>query len=203
MAQKKSSTKDKDIATVESYVAIRNKHKQVSSTPTPVYYIEERQNFEYVDEAFMRSVLNNSFPIWNWEILSWEIVEGSIAVHGRLTVNDCGTVRSYDALASHRIAFKRDTNVHVDLGNDLKSANTDCFKVAVNRLCNVSDDVYRKCVLSGSQLDTIEGLIEQLDDVNVQRKVVEGIKAKSINPTNYESYVERLQEKIKGENTNE
>tara|TARA_Y100000310_G_C20641818_1_gene794367 strand:+ start:92 stop:676 length:585 start_codon:yes stop_codon:yes gene_type:complete len=177
---------------------IRTLHKKVSSTPTPAYYIEERQKFEYVDEAFMRSVLNDNYPIWHWEIKDWKVVEGSIAVHGRLMIDDCGVVRCYDAIASHRIALQRDGSGHVDLGNDLKAANTDCFKVAVNRLCNVSDDIYRKSVLSESQLDTIEGLIEQIPEVSLQRKIIDAIKSKDINTTNYDSSVDKLQQTIKG-----
>jgi hypothetical protein len=219
VAQKRSSTKkDKEYKEKgtpylnrqgmddleQSEYEIRTLHSSISSRPTPAYYIEERQNFEYVDEAFMRSILNQCFPIWNWEIIDWKVVEGgSIAVHGRLIIDDCGVIRSYDAIASHRIALSRDGGGHVDFGNDLKSANTDCFKVAVNRLCNVSDDVYRKSVLSESQLDTIEGLIEQLPEVSLQRKIIEGIKKKNINTTNYDSSVERLQQIIKGEKENE
>lgn len=183
---------------------IKAGHDEISSRPTPAYYIEERQNFEYVDEAFIRNVLNECFPIWNWEIIEWKVVEGgSIAVHGRLIIDDCGVIRSYDAIASHRIALSRDGGGHVDFGNDLKSANTDCFKVAVNRLCNVSDDIYRKSVLNEAQLDTIEGLIEQLPEASLQRKIIEGIKKKNINATNYDSSVERLQQIIKGEKENE
>lgn len=200
MAQKKSRTKTDS---ADAHEQILGKHKWLTAVETPLYYIEERQGFEYVDEAFMRSELNRHYPEWNWEILSWQVVEGSIAVHGRLTILDEGIERSFDAIASHRIALSKDGSGHVDFGNDLKSANTDCFKVAVNRLCNISDDVYRKSILNGHQLEAIETLIEQIDDVSVQRKVIEGIKAKSINATNYESYVERLQQKIKGENTNE
>ena len=213
MAQKKSRTKKEMEEKVieqtcleQSEYLIRTLHTSISARPTPEYYIEERQKFEYVDEAFMRSILNQCFPIWNWEIIDWKVVgsmEGSIAVHGRLMINDCGIERSYDAIASHRIALSKDGSGHVDFGNDLKAANTDCFKVAVNRLCNVSDDIYRKSVLNEAQLDTIEGLIKQIPEASMQRKVIEGIKKKNINTTNYDSSVERLQQIIKGEKENE
>jgi len=213
VAQKKSRTKKEMEEKVieqtcleQSEYLIRTLHTSISARPTPEYYIEERQKFEYVDEAFMRSILNQCFPIWNWEIIDWKVVgsmEGSIAVHGRLMINDCGIERSYDAIASHRIALSKDGSGHVDFGNDLKAANTDCFKVAVNRLCNVSDDIYRKSVLNEAQLDTIEGLIKQIPEASMQRKVIEGIKKKNINTTNYDSSVERLQQIIKGEKENE
>ena len=45
--------------------------------------------------------------------------------------------------AAHRVQKKRGTNEFVDIGNDVKSANTDCMKKAFNMYMNIADDVYR------------------------------------------------------------
>ena len=73
----------------------------------------------------------------------------------------------------------------------MKSANTEAFKVACNRLCNISDDVYRKSVLSEEQLDTIEGVVAQLDG-QTKRKVRASIGNHTINPSTFDLAMDRL-----------
>ena len=54
--------------------SMKKKHKHVSNTSTPNPYIEKREDgFEYVDEGYMRALLNEFFPVWNWEIKKYEI----------------------------------------------------------------------------------------------------------------------------------
>ena len=110
----------------------------------------------------------------------------------RLTVTDFnGKVRHYDSIAAHQVATLRDSGAYSDIGNDMKAANTDAFKVAINRLCNVADDVYRKAVLNIEQLDTLESLLLQTP-TGIQRKVIKGIVDKEINPITFEATVLKL-----------
>ena len=112
-----------------------------------------------------------------------------------LKIVDNGVHRSFDAIAAHRIASN--TKGYVDLGNDLKAANTDCFKVAVNRLCNIADDVYRKRIedieLNKDQKNTIIGELvgtpKQLSDY-VMSKVESGL----INTTNLDAAIRKIQQ---------
>ena len=181
-------------------ITIRTKHKIVSDFPTPKVYVQKRQNFDYVDEGYMRQILNDFYPVWSWTLVSWttNFDEGQVEVHGRLTVEDNGFTRIFDALASHRIMRKRDSGAVVDLGNDMKSANTEAFKVAANRLCNVSDDVYRKSVLTQTQLDTLEGLYKQLP---IARTVIEKIAKHEVNNSNFAVTVEKLEGLIQQQTT--
>ena len=147
---------------------IKEKHREISFTDTPKFYVKERQGFEYVDEGYMRHMLNQFYPAWNWEIIKYELLGSEwIAVQGRLTIYDNGICRKYDSISSHRIQKKRESDEFVDIGNDMKAANSDAFKVAVNRLCNVSDDVYRKRIesadLSDKQHKYIIELAKQAD----------------------------------------
>ena len=183
--------------------------------PTPKYYIEKKGQFEYVDEAYMRRLLNDAYPDkWSWTIISYQLCkDGSssryfaIAVHGRLSIETENGGRHFDAIASHQASVSQKTGDYVDFGNDMKAASTDAFKVAVNRLCNVADDVYRKGVLSVEQLDTLEGLFLQAPS-SIQRKVVRGIATKEINPLTFTDTITRLdsiiseQSKTKGKNKN-
>ena len=192
------------VASSEMENAIRDKHKEISFTDTPKYYVKEKQGFDYVDEGYMRHVLNQNYPVWNWEIIKYELLGSEwIAVQGRLTIYDNGICRKYDSISSHRIQKKRDSDEFVDIGNDMKAANSDAFKVAVNRLCNVSDDVYRKRIesaeLSEKQVKFIKDLATQLDLVD---KIDESISSGSIHKFNASKTIDQLKDivsKQKGE----
>ena len=97
-------------------------------------------------------------------------------------------------MAAHRIASNQ--KGYVDIGNDLKAANSDCFKVAVNRLCNVADDVYRKIIpdldLADHQKEIILGLLDGLNSATIGN-VKAGMKDLSINSMNYEATIRKLQ----------
>jgi len=176
---------------------IRNIHRDVSSTKTPSYYVSDKGGFDYVDEGYMRSVLNEHYPLWSWEVIKYEFIgDKAISVHGRLTILDHGVTRHFESVAAHRIAVSRKDGNYTDLGNDLKSAVTDCFKVCVNRLCNVADDVYRKQVLSQVQLNDIENLLAEVMETDVRRKVVRGITSKEINSVNLTATLDKLKQII-------
>lgn len=177
------------------------KHQKISERQTPRAYVSQKQGFDYVDEGYMRKLLNDFFPVWSWEIIKYETLgDKVIVVHGRLTIMDEGAVRHYDSIASHRIAVSQRTGDYVDISNDLKSANTDAFKVAVNRLCNIADDVYRKQVkdltLTQEQEKNILAMIDDMDE-DVKVKVRRGVDSMEINSSNYDATIKKLN-KLKG-----
>ena len=179
---------------------IKDKHNKMSNYETPKAYIEHRADgFDYVDEAYMRKKLNDMFPIWSWEIQNYEILgDVEVIVWGRLKIVDEGVVRTFDSIASHRIA--KNNKGYVNISNNIKAANTDAFKVALNRLCNIADDVYRKQVkdfdLNQDQLDSLAKIMDSLDDEKAQE--VQGlIENESINGTNYDKVVAKLNKQVK------
>jgi hypothetical protein len=142
----------------------------------------------------MRGQLNAHFPIWSWEIKKYEVLgDVEIIVHGRLTIIDEGVTRYFDAIASHRIA--KNKKGYVNISNNLKSANTDAFKVAVNRLCNVADDVYRKQLkdytLSKDQIDELADAADKLD-ADVTLKISNGIKDMTIHAENFDKVMNKI-----------
>ena len=173
-----------------------SKHKALSDMETPKPHIETRADgFDYVDEGYMRALLNEHFPIWNWEIKKYEILgDVEIIVHGKLTVVDEGLPRSFDAVASHRIA--KNQKGYVNISNNLKSANTDAFKVAVNRLCNIADDVYRKQLidynLNDFQKDAIEKILSGIGDDELSDKIKDEVDSLGINSQNYKATITKL-----------
>ena len=176
-----------------------SKHQQVSETPTPQDVVKSKNGFDYVDEGYMRWRLNQHYPVWSWEVVKYETLgDRAIVVHGRLKIMDEGVPRSFDSVAAHRIAVARSGSGYVDLGNDLKAANSDAFKVAVNRLCNVADDVYRKQyvdkTLSELQYNELTEFMATLSDANAKR-VGEALESGKINKDNYH----RVMSKLKGD----
>ena len=114
-------------------------------------------------------------------------------------------VRYFDAVASHRIAKNKQSGDYVDIGNDMKSANTDCFKVAVNRLCNIADDVYRKQVkditLDSKDISKLDDYCKKLCQAglsDVADKVQESIDGNKINKSNLSSSLIKLDSLLKG-----
>jgi len=173
-----------------------NKHQQVSETPTPSDVVKSRNGFDYVDEGYMRWRLNQHYPIWSWEVIKYETLgDKAIVVHGRLKVMDEGVPRSFDSVAAHRIAVSRNGSGYVDLGNDLKAANSDAFKVAVNRLCNVADDVYRKQYIDKSldevQENALMDVIAEMDKKEADQ-VYKALQSGKINKDNYDKVMSKL-----------
>ena len=182
---------------------IYDKHQYVSEMRTPVDQIKSRSGFDYVDEGYMRWCLNKHYPIWSWEIIKYETLgDKAILVHGRLKVMDEGVPRSFDSVAAHRIAVSRSGSGYVDLGNDLKAANSDAFKVAVNRLCNVADDVYRKQfidkTLDQEQVDMLMTALSQLE-ISEAKKVDNAFKDGKINKDNFDRVYNSLNQGGKDE----
>ena len=185
----------KNNSIVELEAEVMSKHSEVSNIDTPKYYVKQQQGFDYVDEGYMRHLLNTHYPIWKWEIIKHEFVgTEAIAVHGRLTIVDNGIERHFDSIDAHRIASN--AKGYVDIGNDLKSANTDCFKVAVNRLCNIADDVYRKRIedisLSNKEIEEINNKLNKIKDEKVVEKIKVGMEKMRINTTNFDATIRKI-----------
>jgi hypothetical protein len=78
----------------------------------------------------------------------------------------------------------------------MKTANTEAFKLAVNRLCNVSDDVYRKSVLTDKQCTELETLVAQLDR-GTANDVLKAVQSHEVNVHNYDESMDKINKLIK------
>ena len=148
----------------EALQTITDRHIEISNIKTPKAYQYKKQSFDYVKIEYMRGIANKYFPTHSWKIInSGTIGSEAYEVHGRLTwheeANGVMVKRTGDMVAGHRIQTKQGTNVFVDIGNDIKSANTDCMKKAYNMHMNIADDVYR------NQYQDIDLTDEQKDNL--------------------------------------
>jgi len=189
----------KELAAIRK--AITDKHKHVSNLNTPSPYIKKKQGMDYVEYSYMREVADKEFPGWSWTIEKTEVL-GSEAyvVHGRLKWFDEGIWRQGDMCAAHRIQKKRGIDEFVDIGNDVKAANTDCIKKAFNMYMNICDDVYRNQVedmeLSDEQKDEIIEVASSID-TEKREQITQLVKDQIIHNGNYRSSLAKLQREAK------
>ena len=160
---------NEDIVRQDAFSAIRDLHEKVSMEDTPKTFVKKKMGMDYVEISYMKSVADKYYPGWSWTIISTETL-GSEAfmVHGRLKWFEGGIWREGDMTAAHRIMKLRDKEGFVDVGNDIKSANTDAMKKAFNMYMNIADDVYRNRIedtsLSQEDIDYIYAEMESLSD---------------------------------------
>ena len=184
-----------EIVTSDAFDIIRNLHDKVSMEDTPRSFIKNKMGVDYVEVGYMKKMADKHYPGWSWTIVRTETL-GSEAfmVHGRLKWFEGGIWREGDMTAAHRIMKKRGSNEFVDVGNDIKSANTDCIKKAFNMYLNIADDVYRNRVedtsLSQEEIDFLykqmEGLNEEwkekislsIEDGNIEKGDIDKVVAK-------------------------
>ena len=192
---------------------VRDKHTKVSDVKTPKAYIKRRPDgFDYVDEAFMRHQLNNYFPVWSWEVDDIEFLGSEwVVVRGHLSISDSSIPRRFGSVGATRIQFKRDRKTGggmphtpeniVDIDKNVATANTNAFKRAANRLCNIADDVYHKNIedisLSDEQKEEVNKMLDKCKDAKLCDTILDGIEDLSINTHNYNTAKEKLETLIK------
>lgn len=145
-----------------------SKLKDISKTETPsrdgsgTKIIDQKPDGaggkqDYIIEAYMREQLDKHFPGWSWEGMlvtpmgsEWLLAQGHLIIidENLLPFGIVPPVRKFHGVGAARIQFKRGMahspeNV-VDIDKNIKSANSAALKYAINRLCHIGDDVYRK-----------------------------------------------------------
>ena len=194
--------------------AITRKHKRISNKSTPLHLIKKKQGLDYVTLDYMKTIADKEFPGWSFEIVSDEylyqqtVVNGIVVkfliyykIHGRLKWYDCGVMRTGDMAAAHRVQTKRTRDNYVDIGNDTKSAVTDCHKKAFNVYMNIADDVYKNQVeenvdLTDEQAKELTDLASKIDGPThgmITMKIENG----EISQLNYEGSKAKLERMIK------
>ena len=174
---------------------ITKHHKKVSDIKTPKPFIKQKMGMDYVEYSYMREIADKHYPGWSWTVIKTEFAgTEAYVVHGRLKWFDNGVWREGDSTAAHRVQKKKGSSDYVDLGNDIKAANTDCIKKAFNMYMNICDDVYRNQVedpeLTDKQIDNISELAKLANrEDEVMSKVEEGV----INAFNYKASIAKLE----------
>ena len=183
-------------AVSEALDNITKHHKKVSDIKTPKPFVKQKMGMDYVEYSYMREIADKHYPGWSWTVIKTEFAgTEAYVVHGRLKWFDNGVWREGDSTAAHRVQKKRGSSDYVDLGNDIKAANTDCIKKAFNMYMNICDDVYRNQVedteLSSEQVDSILEVAYNISEdkqSEIQKMVEDGI----IHGLNYKASMAKL-----------
>ena len=174
---------------------ITKHHKKVSDIKTPKPFVKQKMGMDYVEYSVMRDIADNEYPGWSWTVIKTEFAgTEAYVVHGRLKWFDDGVWREGDVTASHRIQKKRGSDDYVDLGNDIKAANTDCIKKAFNMYMNICDDVYRNQVedpiLTDKQKKDIADAALKVD---MHDKVMKQVEDGDLNAMNFKASMAKLE----------
>ena len=174
---------------------ITKKHKKVSSIATPKAFIKQKMGMDYVEYSVMRDIADKEYPGWSWTVIKTEFAgTEAYVVHGRLKWFDNGVWREGDATAAHRVQKKRGTDDYVDLGNDIKAANTDCIKKAFNMYMNICDDVYRNQVEDPELTDKQKNnILESAKISGREKEVMRKVESGVINAFNYKASMAKLE----------
>jgi len=182
---------------------IREDKKKISSLTTPKPHVKTRPDgLDYVEEKYMRDQLNEHYPVWSWDIVETQFLGSEwCIVTGVLNIVDNSIPRKYASMGAARIQFKKGLdhtpeNV-VDVDKNVASANTNAFKRAINRLCNICDDVYRKQVedyaLSEGQLKELETAMEGLDK-STTSTIWSRVDDQSVSTLNFDATLRRIEQ---------
>ena len=180
---------------------IADKHRKISQTDTPKHFVKKKMGMDYCEISYMKSVAEDEYAPWNWEIIGKEALgTEAYVIHGRLTYTDAnGVVRIGDMVAAHRIQKQRGTDEFVDIGNDIKASITDCLKKALNMYLNIADDVYRNQVddleLSDDKKDEILELAAKCSTGRLE-EVKKLIDNQTLNSANYKASYAKLQREV-------
>lgn len=185
---------------------ITKKHKQVSGIKTPPREVKKRPDGrggyqDYTEARYMKKLADENYPGWSWEILkAFPLGSEAFVIHGRLmwfeTTKNGVLKRSGDMVAAHRVQRSKSSDKFVDVGNDVKAANTDCFKKALSFFMNIADDIYRYEDLDLSK-DEIKELLELAEKAGDYDRIKQLIDENKIYRTNYKASKEKLEELAK------
>ena len=116
---------------------------------TPAKYVKTRPAtgggpWNYVSGGYVKKVLNLMFG-WDWD---FEILDETIyfearevVVKGRLTCRSNGKTIVKTQFGNKDLICKRGTDIPLSIGNDLKSASTDCLKKCASEI-GIASDIY-------------------------------------------------------------
>lgn len=169
-------------------------HKKVSEIKTPKNQIKQKMGMDYVEYPYMRRIADKYYPGWSWKVIKTELIgDKAFMVHGRLLWIDNGLPRQGDVTAAHRIQKKKDSDEYVDIGNDVKAANTDAIKKAFNMYLNIADDVYKAAdtELDDNQKEVLINATKEISP-EMENKIKNQIENLEIDKTNFDAALRKL-----------
>ena len=130
-------------------LALTPKQLEFLLKKTPKEYIKTRpgkggQTWDYVAVSYFIKVLNLMFG-WNWsfEVIDEKILKTQVIVKGKLTCRT-GDIEIVKMQYGRKdIAFRKGSDIPLDIGNDLKASASDSLKKCAS-LIGIASDIYGK-----------------------------------------------------------
>ena len=110
---------------------VRKDRHTISYNDTPSHQVKTRPDgLVYIEEAYMRYMLNKAYPLWAWRIDGMDFLGHEwVTVRGTLTITEQGIERHFGSVGGVRIQFKKgkkhDLENIIDIDKNVASANTD------------------------------------------------------------------------------
>jgi hypothetical protein len=171
---------------------------------TPKAYVKKRPakgggTWDYVSGGYVKKVLNLMFG-WDWdfEVLEDKIMHDEAIVKGRLTCRSNGRTIIKTQYGNKDIMYKRGTDaqgnrVPLSIGNDLKSAATDCLKKCAAEI-GIAADIYNKDEFKEIQVKDWIKDIDKAESSEELDMIWSAMSAKE--QTNYQEVINEKQKNI-------
>jgi recombination DNA repair RAD52 pathway protein len=166
----------KDLSLIES--SLNEKQLKVLIGRTPEKYVRTRPakgggTWDYVSGGYIKKLLNLTFGFdWDFEITNQMILHDEAIVQGRLTVRSNGKTIVKTQFGNKDVIYRKGTEKPLSIGNDLKSAATDCLKKCAAEL-GFAADIYNKLDFNDIEI-TSESKVE-----NIYNDIVELLELKA------------------------
>ena len=172
---------------------------------TPKAYVRKRPakgggTWDYVSGGYVKKVLNLMFG-WDWdfEVLEDKIMHDEAIVKGRLTCRSNGRTIIKTQYGNKDIMYKRGTDengnrVPLSIGNDLKSAATDCLKKCAAEI-GIAADIYNKDEFKEIQVKDWIKDIDKAESSEELDMIWSAMSAKE--QTNYQEVINKKQKSLK------
>jgi len=169
-------------------------YKNISKEKTPQVdgsgrkIIDRRPDgLDYIIDAYMYECLDKHFPGWSWEAAAplqflgseWVVAQGHLVIIDEklLAFGVQPPYRKYYGCGAARIMYKHGQphtpeNI-VDVDKNVKAANTNAKKVAINRLTHIGDDVYGKRIYEEGAGSLEDVVMQQGDATSFGRWVAD------------------------------
>jgi hypothetical protein len=168
---------------------------------TPQQYVKQRPakgggTWDYVTGGYVKKCLNLMFG-WDWsfEIMEQMILHDEAIVKGKLTCRSNGKEIVKMQFGNKDIVYKKQTaeditkgnpRIPLSIGNDLKSASTDCLKKCASEI-GIASDIYNKEDFREIQVASAE----DIEDIFTQIKNLFDEKKDKI-PSNQFANIQRI-----------
>lgn len=149
-----------DLSLVDNNALSAKQLKQLLKK-TPQQYVHTRPakgggQWEYVTGGYVRKVLNIMFGWqWSFEIVDEKVMHGEVIVKGKLTCTSNGITIVKMQFGNKDIICRKNSDIPLSIGNDLKAAATDALKKCAAEV-GIAADIYNKMDFKEINVDASE-----------------------------------------------